>query len=120
MSVKVQVREGDTWDGIAARELGNHTLGREIAGFNAQNETGAPVAGTEILIPHREEPGAAAHDCENCGAPMPARAAYCSQCGARADGKGSVEKKATVAADPAATATPPNGKSKKSDSTPPA
>jgi hypothetical protein len=104
MAVKIKVLEGDTWGAIAARELGNETLGREIAGFNGHNETGAPTAGTEVLIPHREAPAAAAIACANCGAPMPASAAYCSQCGERADGGGRVARDAKVGADKSASA----------------
>jgi hypothetical protein len=104
MSVTIKARDGDTWEAIAARELGNATLGREIAGFNGHNETGAPTAGADVKIPYRDEPAAAAVECANCGAPMPASAAYCSQCGTRADGGGRVASKAKVAADDKASA----------------
>ncbi len=56
MAVKIVVKEGDTWAGIAARELGNETLGREIAGFNGLHENGSPPVGEEVSIPYREAP----------------------------------------------------------------
>jgi hypothetical protein len=47
---KYKVREGDTWSSIAARELGNSTLGTELAGWNGQNAESAPPEGGEIRI----------------------------------------------------------------------
>ncbi len=97
--MKYIVKDGDTWERIAAAELGNGTLGAELAGFNGQHQHGAPAVGSEILLPHREEAKAPPRPCENCGAPLPATAAYCSQCGARADGGGRVARAATIPAD---------------------
>lgn len=56
MAVKITTQQGDTWDEIAARELGNRTLGGEVAGYNGFAAHQAVPIGVEILIPHRTAP----------------------------------------------------------------
>lgn len=53
---KVTTKQGDTWDAIAAEQLGNATMGAEIAGHNGYNPHGAVPIGIEIEIPYRRDP----------------------------------------------------------------
>lgn len=54
--VTIIASRGDTWDSIAARELGNATLGPELAGTNGYPaHSGVPI-GVEIRIPYRQHP----------------------------------------------------------------
>ncbi len=54
--VTIIATSADTWDAIAARELGNATLGPELAGLNGYPaHSGVPI-GAEIRIPYREHP----------------------------------------------------------------
>lgn len=46
------VAEGDTWESIAAKTVGNATIGGEIAGHNGFAAQSAPPVGQEIEIPH--------------------------------------------------------------------
>lgn len=46
----VTVKPGDTWDSIAARELGNKTLATEVAGWNGASEVSSPPVGAQIRI----------------------------------------------------------------------
>lgn len=46
----VIVKAGDSWDAIAARELGNKTLASEVAGWNGASEVSAPPVGAKIRI----------------------------------------------------------------------
>lgn len=58
MAVTVRTQPGDTWDAIAARELGNATLGAEIAGLNGYGGHQAVPIDAEITIPYRTDPPA--------------------------------------------------------------
>lgn len=49
----ITARPGDTWESIAARELGNKTLGDEVAGFNGTAGHTAVPEGAEIKLPYR-------------------------------------------------------------------
>lgn len=62
-------KQGDTWESIAAEQLGNATLGAEIAGHNGLNAQGPVPVGQEIEIPRRFV------DDERSAAPAPAPAA---------------------------------------------
>lgn len=44
---------GDTWETIAARELGNRTLGDELAGYNGYAGHMAVPVGLEVKLPYR-------------------------------------------------------------------
>lgn len=59
-------KQGDTWESIAAEQLGNATLGAEIAGHNGLNAQGPVPVGQEIEIPRRFV------DDERSAAPAPA------------------------------------------------
>lgn len=61
-------KQGDTWESIAAEQLGNATLGAEIAGHNGLNAQGPVPVGQEIEIPRRFV------DDERSAAPAPAPA----------------------------------------------
>jgi hypothetical protein len=52
---KYTVEQGDTWESIAAAQLGNATLGGEVAGHNGRNAHSAPPVGEEISIPNTRD-----------------------------------------------------------------
>lgn len=49
------VKQGDSWESIAARFYGNASLGRTLAGQNGANEDSQPSTGAEIVVPGGNE-----------------------------------------------------------------